>query len=65
MVSSNSNNHGRNKLTVKQINSASLQPDRKVSKLADGAGLTLTLRQGAGGLKRYWHLRYADPITGK
>lgn len=65
MVSSNSNNHGRNKLTVKQINASSLQPGRKVRKLADGAGLTLTLRLGAHGLKRYWHLRYADPITGK
>jgi len=65
VVSSNSTKHGRNKLTVKQINAASLQPGQKIRKLADGAGLTLTLRHGAVGIKRYWHLRYADPITKK
>jgi integrase len=65
VVSSNSTKHGRNKLTVKQINAATLQPDQKIRKLADGAGLTLTLRHGADGIKRYWHLRYTDPITKK
>lgn len=65
MVNSKSTKHGRYKLTVKQINAATLQPDKKVRKLADGAGLTLTLRHGASGLKRYWHLRYTDPISKK
>jgi integrase len=63
VVNSSSNNHGRYKLTVKQINAATLQPGQKVRKLADGAGLTLTLRHGAGDIKRYWHLRYSDPIS--
>ena len=37
-------------LTVKQINAATLPHSQKVRKLADGAGLTLTLRQGADGV---------------
>lgn len=65
VVSSNSTKHGRNKLTAKQINAASLKPGQKIRKLADGAGLTLTLRHGADGIKRYWHHRYTDPITKK
>jgi len=65
VVNTNSTKHVRNKLTVKQINAVTLPQSQKVRKLADGAGLTLTLRQGADGIKRYWHLRYADPITRK
>jgi len=65
VVKSNSTSRAKHRLTVKKIDAATLTPGQKICKLSDGAGLTLTLRNGADGLKRYWQLRYADPITGK
>jgi len=47
MVNKHSSSRAINRLTVKAIEAAVLLPSQSVRKLSDGAGLTLTLRNGA------------------